>query len=391
MEQPTDRRLYREPDDRRLAGVCSGLADFLGLDPTVVRLLAVSLVLLAGAGIALYLVAAIVIPQRPTSTPRVRAEHFSATDVTTPPMLALLVLALSLVAVLDRDWFPGPPVGIALLVLGVWLLAKNSRPDHNTRSGEPTTVTGSAAAEGDISPDETLLQRPIPPGPTDPATNPGAHSAGPQGEVPPPVPPWGFGAAVVIVLTIVVVGLAQASIAGWVDVGVDAVVGGGLIAAGALLVLGAWWGHARALIGLGMPLVAMLVVAQLIDVPLDAEADDRTIVVDSAADLGRRHELLAGHLTLDLRDLPVTVLRRDDLETLTAQVGVGEVTVLVPEIATVDLDADVRFGQLSVGPPGDVEEGFRLHRDITLDGQEDGGQVSVDVALGVGDLEVTHA
>lgn len=369
-----ERRLYREPEDRRLAGVCSGLADFLGLDPTVVRLLAVSLVLLAGAGLVLYVVAAVVIPERPASVVRVRTEHFSTTDVTTPPMLALLVLALSLVVVLDRDWFPGPVVGVTLLAVGVWLLAKNSGGSSSTGSGERATVTAGAASEGEISPPVAEEASP-----TDP-----------QGEVPPPVPPWGFGVVTVVVLTVAVVGLAQFALNGWIDLDVGTVLGGGLIVAGLILVVGAWWGRARALIGLGMPLLLVILVAHLIDVPLDAEADDRTVVIDSADELEGRYELLAGHLTVDLRELPASVLRQNDLDPLEATVGIGEMTVLVPERATASIDADVRLGQLTVTPNGIEEEGFRMHRDVRIEGDEGAGQLGLQIRLGIGDLEVAR-
>lgn len=368
-----ERRLYREPDDRRLAGVCSGLADFLGLDPTVVRLLAVSLVLLAGAGLVLYAVAAVVIPERPETVARVRAEQFSTTDVTTPPMLALLVLALSLVVVLDRDWFPGPLVGFTLMAVGVWLLAKNSGGSSSTGSGDTTTVTADAASEGEFSPPEAEEASPT----------------GPQGEVPPPVPPWGFGVIAVVVLTVSVVGLAQFALNGWIELDVGTVLGGGLVAAGLILVVGAWWGRARALIGLGMPLLLVVLLAHMIDMPLDAEAEDRTVVVDSAAELQGRYEILAGHLTVDLRELPASVLQRD-LDPLEATVGIGQMTVLVPERATASIDADVRAGQLTVVPSGVESEGIGIHRDVRIEGDEGAGQLGLQIQLGIGDLEVTR-
>ncbi|HOA31986.1 MAG TPA: PspC domain-containing protein, partial [Clostridia bacterium] len=35
----SQKRIYRKRNDRKLAGVCSGIADYLNLDPTIVRLL----------------------------------------------------------------------------------------------------------------------------------------------------------------------------------------------------------------------------------------------------------------------------------------------------------------------------------------------------------------
>jgi phage shock protein C len=60
-----DRKLYRSRTDSRIAGVCGGLGEFLGLDPTVVRLVFVLLALLGGHGILIYLIMWLVMPPAP--------------------------------------------------------------------------------------------------------------------------------------------------------------------------------------------------------------------------------------------------------------------------------------------------------------------------------------
>ena len=68
MAQEGVKRLYRSRDDRMLSGVCAGLAEYFGLDPTLVRVGWVILsVLTAGSGVLGYIVMAIVVPERPTS------------------------------------------------------------------------------------------------------------------------------------------------------------------------------------------------------------------------------------------------------------------------------------------------------------------------------------
>ena len=57
------KRLYRSETDKKIAGVCGGLAEYLNIDPTVIRLIW-ALVALSGAGILAYLIAALVIPVR---------------------------------------------------------------------------------------------------------------------------------------------------------------------------------------------------------------------------------------------------------------------------------------------------------------------------------------
>ena len=60
----TSRRLVRRTDDRMVAGVCSGVADYLGVDPTIVRLAAVvGTVLGFGTLLIAYLVAWVLMPE----------------------------------------------------------------------------------------------------------------------------------------------------------------------------------------------------------------------------------------------------------------------------------------------------------------------------------------
>lgn len=58
------KRLTRIPENKLIGGVCSGLADYLDIDPTVVRLLWLFAILLAGTGIFAYIICWIVIPLR---------------------------------------------------------------------------------------------------------------------------------------------------------------------------------------------------------------------------------------------------------------------------------------------------------------------------------------
>jgi phage shock protein C len=59
------RRLYRCRHDRQLAGVASGMAEYLDLDPTVVRVLWILSVFLGGFTILLYVILAFVMPLEP--------------------------------------------------------------------------------------------------------------------------------------------------------------------------------------------------------------------------------------------------------------------------------------------------------------------------------------
>jgi phage shock protein C len=62
------RKLYRSRTERKLAGVCGGLAQYFNADPTLIRVLFVVLALLGGPGLVIYLVLWILVPEEPQGT-----------------------------------------------------------------------------------------------------------------------------------------------------------------------------------------------------------------------------------------------------------------------------------------------------------------------------------
>jgi len=59
------KKLYRSRKDQIIGGVCGGIAEYFGIDPTLVRLAFVLFALIEGAGIIAYIIAWIIIPERP--------------------------------------------------------------------------------------------------------------------------------------------------------------------------------------------------------------------------------------------------------------------------------------------------------------------------------------
>lgn len=60
MEQ---KKLTKSSTNRMICGVCAGIAEYVGMDPTVIRLLWVLLTFFGGSGIIAYIIAAIIIPE----------------------------------------------------------------------------------------------------------------------------------------------------------------------------------------------------------------------------------------------------------------------------------------------------------------------------------------
>ena len=66
MSEPTQpKRIYRSRDEKMLAGVCGGVAEYMDMDPTIIRLLWAGSVIFAGFGIIMYILATIIVPIEP--------------------------------------------------------------------------------------------------------------------------------------------------------------------------------------------------------------------------------------------------------------------------------------------------------------------------------------
>ena len=59
------KKLYKSTKDKKIAGVCAGMAEFLNIDSTVVRLIWALLAICWGTGILAYIVCAFVLPEKP--------------------------------------------------------------------------------------------------------------------------------------------------------------------------------------------------------------------------------------------------------------------------------------------------------------------------------------
>jgi phage shock protein C len=86
-ESNQPRRLYRSNQNKIIAGVCGGIAEYLNMDPTLVRLGFVLLAFAGGSAILLYIVLAIIVPRAPTGA-------LPATVPTTQLNVGALILLL---------------------------------------------------------------------------------------------------------------------------------------------------------------------------------------------------------------------------------------------------------------------------------------------------------
>lgn len=60
-----DKKLYKSLTDRKICGVCGGIAKYFGVDATIIRLIWAIAVFCFGSGLVAYIVCAVVIPDEP--------------------------------------------------------------------------------------------------------------------------------------------------------------------------------------------------------------------------------------------------------------------------------------------------------------------------------------
>src|SRR3712207_8268780 len=92
--EPAPRRLLRTRSDRVIAGVCGGIARYLRVDATVVRVVTVASLVIGGLGLILYLAALLVVPEEDSERP---APVNRGGGVAVAAIAALIVLGLIVV------------------------------------------------------------------------------------------------------------------------------------------------------------------------------------------------------------------------------------------------------------------------------------------------------
>ncbi|HEX6388781.1 MAG TPA: PspC domain-containing protein [Solirubrobacteraceae bacterium] len=350
-------RLRRLRDDRWVAGVCSGIARELGVDPLVVRIATIVLSLVGGAGLLLYVLGVLLIPGEGEQDSLVRR----AIDGEDRVLVAgLVLLALVLWAVATDGWFIGfgfgDGWGFGTLLLGgvlIWWLM--GRQDRKRESDGPDAP---AAAPADPDAPTAVFGEPAAPRPRSSAR---------------------------IALGITLAGVAIVGAIGGLagdEVRWDVVLAAMIIGLGAAIVIAAPFGGARALIPLGLVLASGAGIAAAADLELEGGAGERVYRPVVWSDLKSDYHLAAGRQELDLRQLALP----DGRTKVKLEQGFGELVVRVPERSRVIVDAHVSGGEVEV--LGRESNGFDA--DVDVRGVGNGPIVEIDADLGFGYIGIVR-
>jgi phage shock protein PspC (stress-responsive transcriptional regulator) len=369
---PAGARRLRRTRRRLLAGVCGGIAAYLDRGPVLVRVAFLVLTPLWGLGIALYVLAWLTVPVE--GNDESAAERVLRRLARAPSWLQVVVLALA--AVLLIQGFAGEGFGVlsgvVLIAAGIALFRQDGR--DGTPAPARTVGGGGATALWD-PPAPVATQAPVGPAPS---------------SWPPPAPrprrePSILGRAT-LGLTLLLLGIvAGLDLAGIGEATAERLLALSLVMIGGGLVVGARVGRARGLILLGIPLLAALVGVNALRLPSGGGLGELAARPGSLADVRDEYRLFLGTSTVDLSG----VAFRDGPTRVAASVGIGDLVVIVPEDADVEVEASVRAGLLDLFDR--VDEGTELQRRVVDRGDGEGGRLVLDVRAGLGAVDVRRA
>ncbi|MGZ4358624.1 MAG: PspC domain-containing protein [Gaiellaceae bacterium] len=362
------KRLRRSREDRVFAGVCGGLADYFGLHHTIYRVAFIALAFVGGAGILLYIAAALVIPDEGAEDSVLAGalrEHRERPWL----IIGVALLALSGLIFLSSPhvylWW-GSDFWLVALVLGIVIVLWQLSARREEWTGSGTAAAAPAAtgvsSEADATSSETaVISPPVRP--------------------PRPRPSLFWPGAGLLLAAGGLLGLLQSLDA--LDVNWSAALAGGVILIGVLMAVAGWHAHTAGLAFLGLVLLLAMALALSASGVVRGGIGDRLEQPTVAADLGARYRLGIGDLRLDLSRL---VLRPGERH-VKASVGIGKLLVTVPPNVAVSVNGRAGIGNTDLY--GRARGGTHVSQSST-DAGFDGSarRLVLDLHVSVGDLVV---
>jgi phage shock protein PspC (stress-responsive transcriptional regulator) len=377
---------------RKIAGVAEGIAQRYRIDPVIVRVAFVAMALCNGAGVLIYLLGWLVLPQEDDEVSPIEALIGQGRSSTPTPLTVLLCLALFPATGFFVDGGFTMVAGVLLSVGALYLLHRNRGGMNRPVATAPVSREGSQVEESRTPPTwDPLGAAPFAwdlpePGQTLTDTPP------PPASVPVPVqrrrrrrsPITGitFGVAMLVVAAAVIAGPSSDWITPLHTVGlVIGVLGLGML-------VGAFVHGGRGLIGLAIPLGLVGVFATMVNFGSFTDSDHVGDVTDrptAVEQVQSRYDTKAGTIDLDLTALP-----NSGSVTTEVYVGVGTATVKVPKDADVEVRCTAQLG--SVRCLGKESNGRDPLREFTDNGADGPGglKIVLNAHTGVGEVVVNR-
>ncbi len=410
--------LRRSVSDRKVAGVAGGLGEHLRIDPVIFRVLFVVLVFFGGAGLLLYGVAWLLVPEEGSEETVVSASDSTRNAV----LIGAAVLAGLLV--LGDSWggwgFPWWIVPLAV-VGAVVMLFRDRNPD---RTSPPAAAPGAGFPPSGLSPagypqpgypqpgypqpgypqpgypQPAYSQQATAPAPAvdepgwrapEPAWQPAAPppgAAAPPPARPPARPsrkdrgPLLFGITLALVAVgLGILGLVEATGTEIADAAYPALA---LAIVGAMLVVGSFFGRAGGLVLLGI-VAAVALAASSVAEPRFSGDREQEFAPTTAAAVKDRYHVPAGQIVLDLTEVddPAAL----DGRSIALDANAGELVVVLPDDVAATVDASIDFGG-QIDLPRRTEDGFGVDLRGVIPSSDAVATVDLELDLQFGHIEV---
>ena len=413
-------RLRRSHDDRMIAGVCEGLSRHFDVDPLLIRVVLGALTVFGGAGIVLYVLAWLTIPEDDAYDSIASRALHQDPERTMEVGLVLAGIA-GAVTLLGAVGFATPRpfavIVVSLIALAMFLIFSRRRgqqpPPGSTMpygpmpAGSATSTSVDAppadAPQDDVTPDDGDENGDTPTA-TIPTVTPeeretevrawwqrSGGSVPPGGVGPSPYPPGPpprgpkqrsrLTPITLAVMAIALGGIWFADVAG-ADIHPSVYPGTVLALTAAALLVGTWYGRAKLLIPIGI-LSALLTAGMTVIGP--GPYGERVYEPTTAAAVKSSYEHGAGRIVVNLDD----VSDPDELDgrSIDIESRVGLVQVVVPTTVDAAITAHVRGGEIE--GPAVVDDADHGSQDAVMDAREDGRPiVTIDVDLRYGKIEI---
>jgi phage shock protein PspC (stress-responsive transcriptional regulator) len=346
------RPLYRDPDDKVLTGVCAAVGRFTDTDPVLWRVVVGVLTVFGGAGLLLYLLGWLLIPERGAEQSLAEGWLRRRSVRATPRTLALIAVgAVVALAVVDH----GDGAVVLAVVAAIAYLVHRDQ----TLAGRPPDASAVGLA-GDV--------------------------AAPAAEAPWPAPRPRRRRSRLGPVTLSSAALVSGILVLLRVYGADGLTGARILAValavvGVGLVVGTWYGRARWLAFVAALLAVALAGAAAADGQLGNGVGERRWAV-ATTQPHQSFALGAGDATLDLSQLDA----QGGHLAVDARVGVGHLLVLLPPGLPVRVHARAAYGEVVGAGLGDDANGDDVDRTV-LYGTGD-PRVELDVRVGTGQVEV---
>ncbi len=156
---------------------------------------------------------------------------------------------------------------------------------------------------------------------------------------------------------------------------------------GAGLLVGAWFGRARWLTWLGIPLLIALIIVSASNVSLKGGAGDRRYAPRTVAEVDPSYRIGVGNIQLDLSNVDFS----EHLVQTKVSAGVGSIEVIVPRNADVSIDGRAGIGEVDLF--GQVANGTSATRSVVDHGLGGDGVIdlTLDLDVSIGQVEVDRA